>query len=42
MKSTKLECKDCKEYKNCKEKDGNGFCPLRVWINLANQLLGTT
>lgn len=41
MKSTKLECKDCKEYKDCNERNGcQGFCPIKVWMNVANQLLG--
>jgi len=40
MKSTKLECKDCKEYKDCDQKDGQGYCPTRIWMEVANQLLG--
>ena len=28
MKSTKLECKDCKEYEHCDKRDGQGACPL--------------
>ena len=38
MKSTKLECKDCKEYKDCKESEGS--CPMKVWMIVCNQLLG--
>ncbi len=40
MKSTKLKCKDCKEYKDCKERDGKDFCSIKVWMTVANQLLG--
>lgn len=40
MKSTKLECRDCKEYKSCKEKDGKWYCPLKIWMEVVNHLLG--
>lgn len=40
MQSTKIECKDCKEYKDCSDKDGQGDCPMSIFIQVINQLLG--
>lgn len=42
MKSTKikLECKDCEEFEDCKEKDNQKTCSTQVLIMVANQLLG--